>query len=68
MKNFTTYKWIEVVLLVLGVLFILLYQRHDLAAGIGAGLVLQSGFMLCLDIFAEARGQDYLKAILALSV
>ena len=53
MKNFTTYKWIEVALLAIGVLLILLFQRHDLAAGIGAGLVLQSAFMLCLDMFAE---------------
>lgn len=66
MKSFTTYKWIEVALLATGVLLILLLQRHDLAAGIGAGLVLQSGFMLCLDMFAESRGRDYLEAILAL--
>ena len=66
MKNFTTYKWIEVALLTIGVLLIVLFQRHDLAAGIGAGLVLQSAFMLCLDMFAEARGRDYLEAILAL--
>ena len=66
MKNFTTYKWIEIALLAVGVALIMLLQRHDLAAGIGAGLVLQSGFMLCLDMFAEARGQEYLDAILAL--
>jgi 4-amino-4-deoxy-L-arabinose transferase-like glycosyltransferase len=65
-KNFTTYKWIEVALLTIGVLLILLFQRYDLAAGIGAGLVLQSAFMLCLDMFAEARGREYLEAILAL--
>lgn len=66
MKSFTTYKWIEVALLAIGVLLILLLQRHDVAAGIGAGLVLQSAFMLCLDMFAEARGREYLEAILAL--
>ena len=66
MNNFTTYKWIEVALLGIGVLSILLFQKHDLAAGIGAGLVLQAAFMLCLDMFAEARGRAYLEAILAL--
>jgi hypothetical protein len=66
MKNFATYKWIEIVLLVLGVALILLFQRYGVAAGIGAGLVLQSAFMLCLDMFAEARGRSYLNAVLAL--
>jgi hypothetical protein len=66
MKNFTTYKWIEVALLATGVLLILLFQRYDVAAAIGAGLALQSAFMLCLDMFAEVRGRDYLEAILAL--
>ena len=33
-----------------------LWQRHNIAAGVGAGLVLQAAFMLCLDLFAEARG------------
>jgi len=38
-------------------------QRYDIAAGIGVGLVLQAAFTLALDIFAEARGTDYLSAI-----
>ena len=38
-----------------------------MAVGIGAGLVLQSAFMQTLDLFAKARGQDYLKALTALS-
>jgi hypothetical protein len=63
MKNFTIYKAIEIVLLAAGVLLIVFLQRYELAAGIGAGLVLQAAFMLCLDMFAEARGQDYLKAL-----
>jgi hypothetical protein len=67
MKNFTVYKFIEIVLLGLGVGLIAFLQRQDWAAGIGAGLVLQSAFMLTLDIFAEARGQDYVKALGALT-
>jgi uncharacterized membrane protein len=66
MKNFTLYKWIEVALLSVGVLLIVFLQRHDIAAAIGGGLVLQAAFMLCLDLFAEARGQDYLKLLNAL--
>ena len=63
MKNFSIYKAIEMVLLIVGVGMIAFLQRHDLAAGIGVGLVLQAAFTLTLDIFAEARGADYLSAI-----
>lgn len=68
MKNFRIYKGIEMLLLVIGVGMIALLQRHDLAAGIGVGLVLQAAFTLTLDIFAEARGSDYLSAIQAMPV
>jgi glucan phosphoethanolaminetransferase (alkaline phosphatase superfamily) len=37
------------------------------ASGIGAGLLLQAAFMLAFDMFAEARGQDYLAALNAFS-
>ncbi len=67
MKNFTVYKSIEIVLLAVGVGLIAFFQRLDWAAGVGAGLVLQSAFMLTLDMFAEARGQDYVKAFGALT-
>ncbi|AOG22944.1 hypothetical protein [Acidovorax sp. RAC01] len=63
MKNFSIYKAVEMVLLIVGVGLIAFLQRHDLAAGIGVGLVLQAAFTLALDIFAEARGADYLSAI-----
>ena len=63
MKNFNIYKTIEMVLLVLGVCLVGLLQRFDAAAGIGAGLVVQAAFMLALDLFAEARGQDYMVAL-----
>jgi hypothetical protein len=66
MKNFKLYKGIEIALIALGMLLIAFLQRHDMAAAIGAGLVLQSSVMLCLDMFAEARGQDYLKSLAAL--
>ena len=63
MKNFSIYKTVEMVLLIVGVGMIAFLQRHDMAAGIGVGLVLQAAFTLTLDIFAEARGADYLSAI-----
>ncbi len=63
MKNFSVYKVIEMALLVAGLLLIVFLQKSDVATGIGAGLVLQSAFMLCLDLFAEARGNDYFNAL-----
>ena len=63
MKNFKLYKTVEMVLLVIGVGLIALMQRFDVAAGLGAGLVLQAAFTLALDLFAEARGEDYLGAL-----
>jgi hypothetical protein len=66
MKNFSIYKAVEMVLLVVGVGVIAFLQRYDIAAGIGVGLVLQAAFTLALDIFAEARGADYLSALHAL--
>jgi hypothetical protein len=68
MKNFSIYKVVEMVLLIIGVGLIAFLQRHDLAAGIGVGLVLQAAFTLTLDIFAEARGADYLSAIRSLAI
>lgn len=68
MKNFSIYKTVEMVLLIIGVGMIAFLQRHDLAAGIGVGLVLQAAFTLTLDIFAEARGADYLSAIRSLAI
>ena len=67
MKNFNIYKTIEMILLVLGVCLIAFLQRFDIAAGIGAGLVLQAGCTLALDMFAEARGQDYLLVLKGLA-
>jgi hypothetical protein len=62
-KNFTIYKAIEMLLLIVGVGMISFFQRHDVIAGIGVGLILQSACTLALDIFAEARGAEYLSAI-----
>ena len=63
MKNFSIYKTIEMLLLIMGVGMIAFFQRHDVAAGIGVGLVLQAAFTLTLDIFAETRGADYLSVV-----
>ncbi len=63
MDRFGTYKVIEIALIALGIALILGMRRSDLAVGIGAGLLLQSAFMLSLDMFAEIRAEDYLGAL-----
>lgn len=63
MRNFTLYKAIEVALIIVGLALIVFGRRFDVATVIGAGLVLQSAFMLALDLFAESRGTDYLDAL-----
>jgi hypothetical protein len=63
MKNFSFYKAIEMMLLITGVGIIIFLQQKDMAAGIGVGLILQSAITLTLDIFAEARGADYMSAL-----
>lgn len=66
-KNFSIYKAIELLLLIIGVGMIAFFQRHNVVTGIGVGLVLQSSFTLALDVFAEARGAEYLSAIQGLT-
>jgi hypothetical protein len=66
-KNFSIYKTIEILLLITGIGMIAFLQRYDVAAGIGVGLVLQSALTLALDVFAEARGAEYLSAIQGLA-
>jgi len=68
MDNFSVYKAIEMLLLIVGVGMIAFLRRHDMAAGIGVGLVLQAAFTLALDIFAEARGADYLSAVQGIAI
>jgi hypothetical protein len=63
MKNFNTYKWIEVAFVVSGLLLILLFRSKEFVLGIGVGLLLQGSLMLSVDIFAERRGHMYLKSV-----
>lgn len=68
MKNFSIYKTIEMLLLIIGVGLIAFSQRHDVATGIGVGLILQAAFTLALDIFAETRGAAYLSAVQRITI
>lgn len=63
MANFKLYRTVELLLLLLGACLIAFLSKWDAATGIGIGLVVQAGFTLALDLFAEARGVDYLRAL-----
>jgi archaellum biogenesis protein FlaJ (TadC family) len=60
MKNFGLYKWIEIALIVVGIGLFFCFEPMTLWKGVGLGLVLQAGFMVLLDFFAESRGKIYL--------
>ena len=66
MNNFSIYKWVEMLLLIVGLGLVAFLQRDNLAAGIGIGLVLQAALTLTLDVFAETRGTAYLSALQAM--
>jgi hypothetical protein len=66
MKNFSIYKGVEMLLLIVGLGMVAFLQHNDLAAGIGVGLVLQAALTLTLDLFAESRGTVYLSALHAM--
>lgn len=62
-KNFGTYKIIEVALFLVGVALVYFFPRNDTWYFIGAGLIIQSSFMLALDLFAEHRAYLYVDCI-----
>lgn len=59
MKNFVVYRYVEIVLLGIGLLLLLLNTEGSFGRGIGIGLAIQSALMLGLDYFAEKRGHEY---------
>jgi hypothetical protein len=63
MKNFELYKYLEIGLIISGIgLYFLVAAAFW--KGVGAGLAIQSAFMLVLDFFAMSRGREYLEQLL----
>ncbi|WP_315818647.1 hypothetical protein [Paraflavitalea speifideaquila] len=61
-KNFTLYKWVEIALLITGIVLIVLYRARPEKAfwvGLGITLAVQTLLMLGTDYSAEKRAKDY---------
>lgn len=59
-KSFATNRRIEIGVLIASLLVLVLAPRGGAWQGAGAGLAVQAGLVLLLDLFAERRGQAYL--------
>ena len=55
-----SYRWIEIALLLLGLVAAIWARQGSWLRGVGTGIVPQAAVMLILDVLAERRGQTYL--------
>ena len=60
MTKFKLYLYTEMGLIVLGLFLYLISSPEGFWRGVGLSMVIQGGFMLLADSFAENRGQRYL--------
>jgi hypothetical protein len=58
-NNFTLYKYIEITLLSIGVILTFVVSRSSDWYAAAIGLIIQSGLMLVMDLFAERRAHEY---------
>ncbi len=62
MKNFVIYRWVEIALIVTGIVLIFLFRANPDRSfwyGLGITLAIQAFLMLGADFFAERRGGVY---------
>ena len=63
MKNFVTYRWVEIALIIAGIILVFLFKSNPDRTfwyGLGMALAIQAAIMLCADYFAEKRGDVYI--------
>lgn len=61
MTNFGIYKWIEVGVILTGVLLLVVIKEKSFWMGVGLGMLVQGTIMISLDLFAEKRGETYIE-------
>ena len=65
-ENFVLYRWIEIALILGGLVLIFIYKSNTEKSfwyGLGVGLAIQAALMLGADYFAEARAKIYTKGL-----
>ncbi len=65
-RNFVIYRWIELALLITGLILTLIYGQNPGRSywfGFGIALSMQSASMLGADYFAEKRALEYFKGL-----
>ncbi len=66
MKNFVTYRWVEIAFIIAGLVLIFLFRENTERSfwyGFGVALLIQSLLMLGADFFAEQRGKGYMEEL-----
>ena len=61
MSNFVAYRYIEISLIIIGIILMYSSMNDTFWRGIGLGLFMQASIVLSLDFFAERRGHIYLE-------
>ena len=60
MTKFKLYRYIEISLIILGLILFLIASPTGFWKGVGLGIIIQAAIMLLADSLAEKRGQYYL--------
>jgi hypothetical protein len=60
LSNFVIYRYIEIALIILGIVLMYSSMNDTFWRGIGLGLFIQASIVLSLDFFAERRGHIYI--------
>jgi len=61
LQNFVVFRYIEIALIILGILLMYATPAASFWKGLGLGLFMQASIVLTLDFFAESRGKIYIE-------
>jgi hypothetical protein len=61
LSNFVIFRYIEIALIILGIVLMYSSMNDTFWRGIGLGLFIQASIVLSLDFFAERRGHIYVE-------
>lgn len=66
LQSFMIYKWIEISFMIIGIILITIFYKSPQTfwKGLALGLLIQASLMLCLDVIAEQRAENYLQFLL----